>query len=89
MAIGPVSRGDLVLAVQPSAAKTQFQDTGKNQGQAGLFIVDSVAGDDIYVFAVSQPHVAAVVAGGYKADAIHLKISTDVVSLIKANSISA
>lgn len=76
MAIGAIARGDLVIAVSQLL------------GQAGLYVVNSVSGDDVYVFPVDKAD-ASVVSGGDKTEVIHFHISTDVFAVHTASSISA
>lgn len=76
MAVGAIARGDLVVAVSPLL------------GKAGLFVVNSVSGDDLYVFPADSTD-ASVVAGGDKTEMIHFHISTDVFAVHTASSISA
>jgi hypothetical protein len=74
MAIGAVSRGDLVVV---NSSKLALR---------GLFVVDSVNGNDVWVF---TPDDANLASGGNRDNALHLDKSTDILAVHKAASISA
>jgi hypothetical protein len=73
MAIGAVARGDLVVA----------HSTVHNIH--GLFVVDSVSGNDVYLF---PPDADSAVAGRNKASNLHIQKS-DILAVHTASSVSA
>lgn len=74
MAIGAVARGDLVVV--HSAV----------HGLHGLFVVDSVSGNQVLVFDPADP---AALAGGAKSRAVPVDKTTAIFAVHTAASISA